>query len=93
MRKGSRSPIGRKRTRRFTRNETEIFEGEAVIFRTTQGGKVWQFRTWIQEHQKYYRKSLRTKDKDAALEKGRELYLQLNHRARQGETIFSTTFR
>ena len=70
MRKGSRSPIGRKRTRRFTRNETEIFEGEAVIFRTTQGGKVWQFRTWIQEHQKYYRKSLRTKDKDAALEKG-----------------------
>ena len=93
MRKGSRSTIGRKRNRRFTRNETEIFEGEAVIFRTTQGGKVWQFRTWIQEHQKYYRKSLRTKDKDAALEKGRELYLQLNHRARQGEAIFSTTFR
>ena len=78
--------------RTFQLNEIPIIDGEAVILRTAQSGKVWQFRTWIHSQQKYYRKSLRTKSKDAAIAKGRELYLQINHRARKGETIFSIKF-
>ena len=44
----------------------DIFGGKAQILRVPQSGDVWQFRMWISEEKKYLRKSLQTRDFEAA---------------------------
>ena len=73
-------------------DEIELHEGDVVIYRIKRSGDVWQFRTWIREHQKYVRKSLRTKDTETAIAKAREEYLDINHRLRNHEAVFDIPF-
>lgn len=53
----------------------DILGGKSQIFRVPQSGDVWQFKMWVTEEQKYFRKSLRTKDFDTAVVRAEEKYL------------------
>ncbi len=69
-----------------------ILDGDAIIYRTTQNGNVYQFRTWISAEKKYYRKSLKTRDLDTARERAKSLYYEIMHQVRSGKKIFGLTF-
>jgi len=47
------------------KNEVRIYNSKAVIFQNEYD--VWQFRIWLADEDKYFRQSLRTKDKGKAL--------------------------
>jgi integrase len=71
----------------FREDETPIFD-DAIIYRR---GEQWQFRMWLEKEHKYVRKSLRTKNKITALERGKNYYLELHANIQQGKTYFSIT--
>lgn len=69
----------------------EILDGAAKIIRTTKSGKFWSMSCWLREEGKCYRKSLRTKNKEEAMELAREQYFQLKANVRAGIKIYSIT--
>lgn len=71
----------------FAEEEIAIFD-EAVIYKR---GEYWQFRMWLTAEKKYARKSLRTRNRSAALEKGKDAYLELLSNQKMGKTYFSLT--
>ena len=44
-----------------------LFDGEAHLYKLTQSGEVYQFRMFIKDENKHYRKSLKKKDYDTAV--------------------------
>ena len=69
-----------------------IFDGIAHIYQDDKkSGKVWQFRMWIKDERKHYRKSLRTTNYDEAYNKGLDLALELSSDQRVGKQIFGIT--
>ncbi len=71
----------------FAEEEITIFD-EAVIYKR---GDYWQFRMWLQKEGKYARKSLRTTNRNTAIEKGKEAYLEIFANQKMGKTYFSLT--
>ena len=51
--------------------EIRIFN-DAIIYRR---GEHWQFRLWLKRENKYARKSLNTRNRATAIERGRDFYL------------------
>lgn len=72
---------------RFKDDEIPIFD-EAVIYKR---GEYWHFRMWLNGEGKYARKSLRTRSKATAIEKGKEAYLEIYSNMKAGKTYFSIT--
>ena len=72
-------------------NFHDIFDGEAQIFQTKASNGVWQFRTFIKDEGQYVRKSLRTKDKDSAIERAKKLFFEIQANLNSGKKIFSIT--
>ena len=72
---------------RFKDNEIPIFD-DAVVYKR---GHFWQFRVWLEKENKYIRRSLGVKDRESAIEKGREYYLETHANIKQGKTYFSIT--
>ena len=68
--------------------EIEIYGGEAVVY-VREG--VWQFRKWLHKENKYVRRSLRTKNKETAVEKGEKLCREILYELDKGKTVFSIT--
>ena len=71
--------------------EHDIFDGAAKILRNKASGDVWQFRMWIPEEQKYVRKTLKTRDMQTALERGKALYHETYSDVKTGKKIFGIT--
>ena len=70
-------------------NEEEILIfDEASIYKR---GVYWHFRMWLNNERKYARKSLRTRSKTTAIEKGKEVYLEIFANRKMGKTYFSLT--
>jgi hypothetical protein len=67
--------------------EIPIFD-EASIYKR---GAYWHFRMWLNNERKYARKSLRTRIKTTAIEKGKEAYLEIFANRKMGKTYFSLT--
>lgn len=57
----------KKPTRKF--NFTNISDGAVTLFTTNHSGGIWQMRMRVERHKKYFQKSLRTKDKDSAIDR------------------------
>ena len=70
---------------RFGEDEILIFE-DAVIYRRDD---YWQFRLWLPSEKKYARKSLKTRNRTTAIERGKDFYLELYANIRLGKTYFS----
>ena len=81
------------KTQKRISSQHKVLDGMATIYRTSASGDVWQFQMYFQDEQKYYRKSLRTRDLDAALEKARQLGADLIGMKRQGIKIFGMSLQ
>lgn len=89
--------VAKKRTRvskgtKSSQNH-DIFGGKAQILRVPQSGDVWQFRMWIAEEKKYLRKSLQTRDFEAANERAEKLYLETMANVSAGKKIFGLSMK
>ena len=69
----------------------DILDGLAKIYRVKMSGEVWQFRMYIREEKKDYRKSLKTRDLTTALERGRALGSKLLGDVSVGKKVFGLT--
>ena len=69
-------------------SQHDILDGLAQIFRVKQSGDVYQFRMYVKDEQKHYRKSLKTSDLETALIRGRELGMELSTNVKQGKRVF-----
>ncbi len=75
--------------RDFKENEIPIFD-DACIYKR---GDYWQFRMWLEREGKYARKSLRTRSEATAVERARQMYLEIFSNQQQGKTYFSLTVK
>ena len=71
----------------------DIFGGKAQILRASQSGDVWQFRMWISDEKKYLRKSLHTKDFEAATIRAETLFLETMADVATGKKLFGLTLK
>lgn len=71
----------------FAEDEISIFD-EAVVYKR---GEYWHFRMWLNGEGKYARKSLRTRSRSTAMEKGKAAYLEIYANLQQGKKYFSIT--
>lgn len=69
----------------FSDDEIAIFD-DAMIYRR---GDYWHFRMWLNGEGKYARKSLRTRSRSTAIERGKEAYLEIYANQKAGKTYFS----
>ena len=69
----------------------DVLGGIAHIYQVKQSGDVWQFRMWLSNERKHYRKSLRTKILSEALIKAEKLALELRVDIETGKQIFGIT--
>ena len=69
-------------------SQHDILDGLAQIFRVKQSGDVYQFRMYVKDEQKHYRKSLKTSNLETALIRGRELGMELSTNVKQGKRVF-----
>lgn len=73
--------------KQFSEDEVVIFD-EALI---QKRGEYWHFRMWLERENKYARVSLRTRNRDAAIAKGKEFFHQIKANQTAGKTYFSLT--
>jgi integrase len=66
----------------------DLLDGDAHIFRNKRSGDVWQFRMWISNEGKHYRKSLKTTDFNSAMSSAKELSRTLSSDTVFGKQIF-----
>lgn len=71
----------------FSDDEIVIFD-DAMIYKR---GDFWHFRMWLNGEGKYARKSLRTRSRSTAMEKGKAAYLEIYSNQQAGKTYFSIT--
>ena len=71
----------------------DILDGTAHIYRNTRSGDIWQFRFYVPDENKHYRKSLKTKDFNEAMSKAKDWALELITNIKSGKTIHSITLR
>lgn len=71
----------------FADNEIPI-DDAAVVY---QRGAYWHMRMWLTKERKYARFSLRTRNKDTALDKAKKQYHMLMAQQYAGKTYFSKT--
>lgn len=69
-------------------DQTAIFGGKAFIFRTPASRDKYQFRIWIPEEKKYFRKSLKTSSKSEAIERAEALYIEIRSKIQTGQRFF-----
>lgn len=89
---GSKSDRAAKTQKRISAQH-KVLDGLATILRTKASGDVWQLQMYVQEEQRYYRKSLKTRDLDSALEMAREIGAELIGKRRAGIKIFGMSLR
>ena len=75
----------------FYTDEVLICDGAVKLHRTRQSNKIWQLRGWVREENRYFKKSLRTRELEEAKEKARKLYYQMMGQIEVGHRIFSIT--
>jgi integrase len=76
----------------YFQNNIPIMDGAAFLFTIPQSNGVWQFRTWVDEENRQFRKSLRTKDLDQAMARGRETFFEIMGATKSGKKLFGEKF-
>ena len=71
------------------KNEINIGNGKAVIYENGYG--VWQFRVWLADENKYFRKSLRQKNREEAIRIANELWEDISYEKRRGKKYYGIT--
>ena len=81
-----------KKSNTFYLNVQSVMSGRGEIF-TTARSDYYQFRSWVNDERKYYSKSLKTKDKIEALQKGEEEVLKMSSILNAGHSVFGITIK
>ena len=81
---------GRKNNHTF---QQSLYDGESHIYKVKKSGDVFQFRMWVAAEDKHYRKSLRTKDYDTAVEKGKSLTKEIMASGISDKLVFSISVK
>ena len=76
----------------WTDDVTEVLSGKAIVYRTKNSGGRYYVRLWLPAEKKYYRKSLKTKDKTEAIAKAEQLVIDALAEVRAGFKMYSLTF-
>ena len=71
----------------YNEDEITIYD-DAIIYKR---GEFWQFRMWLAGEGKYAVKSLHTKSRSTAIDKGKDLYFELIANKKIGKKYFSIT--
>ena len=71
----------------FSADEIPIYE-EAVVLKR---GDYWQMKMWLPQEKKYARFSLKTRNKDTAIDKAKQHYHDIKAQELAGKTYFSKT--
>ena len=71
----------------------EILGGDALVFRKPRHGAVYQFRCWVPGEKKYWKRSLRTRDLETALDRAKQEFYDIQHEIRSGKKVFGLTYR
>lgn len=71
----------------FSDDEIPIYD-EAVVYRR---GEYWQMRMWLTQERKYARFSLKTRNRDTAIDKAKKHYHELKAAELSGKRYFSLT--
>ena len=69
----------------------EILGGIAHIYQVKKSGEVWQFRMWLSNERKHYRKSLRTRVFRDEMTSAEKLALELRVNIETGKKVFGIT--
>lgn len=72
----------------FVEGEEEKIYDEAIIHKR---GDIWQFRYWLVKEQKYVRLSLKTRNKEVAIEKAKKHFVKIKSETDSGKTYYSKT--
>ena len=71
--------------------DCELLDGAAKVYRTTKSGSFWSMSCWLKTEKKCYRRALKTKNKEEAINLARNEYFKLQGDLRAGNRIFSKT--
>jgi len=65
-----------------------IMDGDASIYKVKTSGDVYQFRMWIKDERKHYRKSLKTTDYNTAFINAKQIATELSSITYEGNHVF-----
>lgn len=80
-----------KKKKGFYRAKKKICDGDVTIFQTANSGGIWHMRTYIATEEKYFQKSLRTKDIDSAIDRAKRNWWKIASLQDEGKAVFSPT--
>lgn len=69
----------------------EIYDGSVRIFKTTNSGDVYQMSMYVKDEKRYVRKSLKTRDKEIAIQLAKKEFIFYEAKLQNGEKLFSLT--
>ena len=69
----------------------EIYDGSVRIFKTTNSGDVYQMSMYVKDEKRYVRKSLKTRDKEIAIQIAKKEFIFYEAKLQNGEKLFSLT--
>ncbi|MDG2197860.1 MAG: hypothetical protein P8O70_13430 [SAR324 cluster bacterium] len=75
--------------RQLKDREIPIFDNAYIH----QRGDYWQLHMWLEQEGKYARKSLRTRSQSTAVERAKQLYMEISVAQLSGKTYFSLTVK
>lgn len=75
----------------FYLNKEKICDGEVTIFQTRKSGGIWHMRMYVADAEKYFQKSLRTRNYRSAKEKAQVEHAKILVNQNEGKAIFSPT--
>ena len=75
--------------RQLRESEIPIFDNAYIHHR----GYHWQLHMWLEREGKYARKSLRTRSQSTAVERAKQLYMEISAAQLSGKTYFSLTVK
>ena len=75
----------------FYINKEKVCDGEVTIFQTQKSGGIWHMRMYVADSNKYFQKSLRTRNYLSAKEKAQIEHAQILVNKKDGKAIFSPT--
>ena len=78
-------------THKYQLNQINLYGGDVKLFTTKDSNGIWYVKIWIHEENKYYQKSLRTRDENYARSLAENEYVLIKAKRLNKQQIFSQT--
>ena len=78
-------------THKYQLNQINLYGGDVKLFTTKDSNGIWYVKIWIHEEEKYYQKSLRTRDENYARSLAENEYVLIKAKRLNKQQIFSQT--